>query len=106
MNLATASATRTDFPIKQLDSARTGERPCPAQQQVGALRLDHITDEQRERLIRRAGRMMRLCMARYERSGCFGDRGLADYWRLTMEADIKARSAAQVARMEAQRGLD
>lgn len=72
---------------------------------VGSLRPDQISDEQRERLIRRAGRMMRLAMARYERSGCFSDRGLADYWLLTMQADIRARSAEQVARMEAARGL-
>jgi hypothetical protein len=72
---------------------------------VGQAPRDQISDEERERLIRRAGRMMRLSMARYERSGCFSDRGLADYWLLTMQADIRARSPAQVARMEAERGL-
>lgn len=64
-----------------------------------------LTDDERESLIRRAGRMMRLAMARYERSNCFSDRGMADYWRMTMQADIRARSPAQIARMEQERGL-
>lgn len=105
MTFATPSAPGSDFPITQHDCESAGERPRPAQQQVGEGRVSSVTDEERERLIRRAGRMMRLSMARWERYGCFGDRGMADYWRLTMESDIKARSPAQVARMEAQRGL-
>ncbi len=64
-----------------------------------------LADAEREFMIRRSGRMMRLAMARWERSGCFGDRGLADYWRLTMEADIRGRSAAQVDLLEQARGL-
>jgi hypothetical protein len=72
---------------------------------VSDIPCDELSDEDRERLIRRAGRMMRLYMARYERSSCFADRGVADYWRMTMQADIKARSPAQVAKLERERGL-
>ncbi len=64
-----------------------------------------LTDDQREFMIRRAGREMRMAMARYEASGCFSDRGADDYWRMTMEGYIRERSPAQVAQMEAERGL-
>lgn len=95
-------------PITQLCPEPALDR-CKPNPEIASDGIDgaqsNLSDNEREFLIRRAGRMMRLAMARYERSGCFSDRGLADYWRLTMQADIRARSAAQVARMELERGL-
>jgi hypothetical protein len=101
----TPATPGTNYPNVSIKTAMGCDCQCKAVTAVGQVAQDQITDAQREFLIRRAGRMMRLAMARYERSGCFSDRGLADYWLLTMRSDIRARSPEQVARMEAARGL-
>lgn len=58
-----------------------------------------------ERHIEDCAWLMERAYARFEASGCFGDRGEADRWRVLRDAAVKARSPAQVARMEAERGL-
>jgi hypothetical protein len=93
-----------DFPTVHFPNSAEGicqTKPQP----LSDIPCAELSDEDRERLIRRAGRMMRIYMARYERSSCFADRGLADYWRMTMQADIKARSPDQVAKLERERGI-
>lgn len=64
-----------------------------------------MTDEERERHIRSCGTLMEAAMQRWHDHGDFADRGEADRWRLLMQEAIKGRSAAQVARMERERGL-
>ena len=64
-----------------------------------------MSESEREEQIRCCGRLMEAAMARYEASGDLSDRGEADRYRMEMEALIKGRSAAQVAQMEAERGL-
>jgi hypothetical protein len=63
------------------------------------------TDEQREHHIKFFGQKMEAAMARWEAYGCFDDRVEADKWRVAMEVAIRARSPAQVARMEVELGL-
>lgn len=64
-----------------------------------------ISDAELELHIVDAGERMKDAMARYEVSGCFNDLADGHRWRMVMEDAIKARSPAQVARMEAERGL-
>ncbi len=64
-----------------------------------------MTDEEREEHIQSCGRLMEAAMERWERDGLIVDRGDADRWHLLMVEAIKARSPAQVARMERERGL-
>lgn len=64
-----------------------------------------VVDEENERHIRDCGWLMQCALHRWEQSGCFAARGEADRWRIEMEAAIKARSAAQVARLERDLGL-
>jgi hypothetical protein len=64
-----------------------------------------MTDSERERHIRDCGRLMEDSMRAYHLTGCFSHRGDADKWRLLMHEAIRGRSAEQVARMEAERGL-
>jgi hypothetical protein len=73
---------------------------------VGAGAHGQITDEERELHIRAAGQLMQEAMARWEAEGNFMDRGDAAYWLRIQNEAIKGRSAAQVARMEADRGLN
>ena len=82
----------------------------PAQlTQAPELRLHQFTepmsDEEREAHIRFCGDLMQAAMARWAVSSCFSDRGEADHWRLAMEAAIKSRRPAYVARLEQERGL-
>ncbi len=51
------------------------------------------------------GLLMVAAYNRFERSGCFADRGEADGWRIQMEAAIAMRRPAQVCAMEAERGI-
>ena len=64
-----------------------------------------MTDNERELHIKSCGDLMTQAYAQYEASSCFGDKGSADGWRMCMERAVAARSPAQVARMEAERGL-
>lgn len=59
-----------------------------------------MTDNELEAHIRDCGRRMQQAMAEYEISGCFSDRGEADYWRVRMEKAIASRSQDQIRRME------
>ena len=71
---------------------------------VGTFLLD-LSAEQLEEHIELCGLLMLAAYARYEESGCFGDRGTADRWMRAQADAIKARSPAQVARMEAAKGI-
>ena len=62
-------------------------------------------DKLREKHITALGLLVEGAMSRWEQSGCFHARGQADGYRVSMEALIRGRSAAQVARMEAVLGL-
>lgn len=64
-----------------------------------------LTDDERERHIHSCAVLMEQAMQRWHDHGDFADRGEADRWRLLMQEAIKGRSAAQVARMERERGL-
>lgn len=64
-----------------------------------------FTDDDREQAIVRAGNAMKAAFARYEGSSNFADLGDAHRARMSMESLIRGRSAAQVARMEADREL-
>lgn len=64
-----------------------------------------MTDSQRETHIKSLGDKLNAAHAQYEVSHCFADKGEALGIKCRMEAAIAARSPAQVARMEAERGL-
>ena len=64
-----------------------------------------MTDQELEEHIETCGVLMLAAYARYEASGCFGDRGTADMWMRTQAEAIKARSPAQVARLDAAKGV-
>jgi hypothetical protein len=65
-----------------------------------------MTSLERETQIRQHGASMMAAYARYERSGCFADRGEADAHRINMEAAIAKREAADVAFIEQSRGIN
>jgi hypothetical protein len=77
------------------------------QQFVGEYRLSlvGVSDQERELHIKQCAWLMEDAMRRFHESGCFTHRGEASRWRLLMEEAIRGRSPAQVARMEAERGL-
>jgi hypothetical protein len=64
-----------------------------------------MTDDEREQHIKDCGWLMEDAMRRHCETGCFSYRGEADRWKLLMHEAIRGRSAEQVARMEAERGL-
>lgn len=64
-----------------------------------------LQDAELERHIASCGYLMLEAYKRYEQSHCFSDKGEADRWMLLMNEAIKGRSAAQVTRMEQERGL-
>lgn len=78
--------------------------PPQAEPFVGA-DAEPMSDAERELHIRSCGYLMEDAMRRWCETGDFGYRGEADRWRILMEQAIKSRSAAQVARMERERGL-
>jgi hypothetical protein len=83
-----------------------GDTPHPAYPEVGAVRHGGtLSDLSREVAIQHEAREVEQCMRRYGETNCFSDRGAADRARLRMEELIKGRSAAQVERMERERGL-
>lgn len=59
-----------------------------------------MTPDELEAHIRDCGRLMQQAMDDYEASGCFSDRGEADYWRVRMEKAIASRSQDQIRSME------
>lgn len=50
-----------------------------------------MTAQELEMHIRDSGLLMLAAYSRYERSGCFADRGEADGWRVQMETAIAFR---------------
>ena len=87
-------------------SPTVAQRSVPqAEQFVGERPV--FTDDEREEAIRRAGRAMESWFNRYEASGKKDTGALAQAVRCQghMATLIRGRSAAQVARMEAERGL-
>ncbi|OGA95025.1 MAG: hypothetical protein A3E79_06620 [Burkholderiales bacterium RIFCSPHIGHO2_12_FULL_61_11] len=66
---------------------------------------DDFSAQELELHIKHCGDLMKSAMARYELSGCLGDRGEADGWRMAMERAIAARGPAQVIAMENYKGL-
>ena len=62
-------------------------------------------DDLREQFIRRAGVQLEAAYSHWEVTGCAVARHEAERWRVEMERSIKGRSAAQIARLEQQRGL-
>jgi hypothetical protein len=72
---------------------------------VCPLSLSELSDRERELHIRSCAWLMEDSMRNWHLTGCFTHRGAADRWRILMEEAIKGRSKAQVARMEAERGL-
>lgn len=69
------------------------------------LQTQQCADAQREVEILHEGRQIEEYMRQYAETGDFAARGAADRARLRMEALIRGRSAAVVARLEAERGL-
>jgi hypothetical protein len=69
------------------------------------LRPGLLSDEEREDHIASCTYLMEQAYARYRESGNFADRGEATRWMLMRNEAVKGRSARQVARMEAERGL-
>ena len=67
--------------------------------------IANMTSQELEQHIKHCGALMEGAMAMYQLSGCFGYKGEADGWRLRMEQAIAARSPAQVAALESERGL-
>jgi len=65
----------------------------------------NMTADQLERHIKDCGDLMSDAYARFEVSGLFSDRGDADRWQMAMARAIAARSPAQVATLEMERGL-
>lgn len=94
----------TTTPIRTVPRPSLGAGECAPQQNVGAV-PHSMSDDEREAAIKLAGEMVERHMDRYAESGCFSDRGNADRARLAMEALIRGRSAAQVAKLEAELGL-
>jgi hypothetical protein len=77
------------------------EIPCAP---VGKVLRD-LSAEELESHIESCGLLMLAAYARYEASGCFSDKGDADRWMRTQAEAIKARSPAQVAQLEQERGI-
>lgn len=67
--------------------------------------LEDGLDIERELHIEACGLQMLAAYARYEDSGDLQDRADADRWCLMQAEAIRGRSAAMVARMEAERAL-
>ena len=64
-----------------------------------------MTPAELESHIVECGERMKASMAMYSISSAFSDRGDADFWRISMEHAIRARTPETVARMEEERGL-
>jgi hypothetical protein len=103
--LSVAAAPGTNSPASHIppDPMATTRRVVLS---AGVSGVRHCTDAEREHAIVLLGQQMQAAYARYEASGCFSDLGEAHSKRMLMEALIRGRSASQVARMEAARGLN
>ena len=94
--------TSLQSPMLQSTAATcTGESPKTVSDEFDSA----ISDEELEQHISHCTHLLELAYERYEVTGCFGDRGEADRWRIARDEAVKARSPAQVARLETQRGL-
>lgn len=67
--------------------------------------LGTLTDEDRETAIQQATEAFERAWMRWEGSGCFAARGDAERFMHLRDDLIRGRSAAQVARMEQERGF-
>ncbi len=72
---------------------------------VSAKPLSALSDSELEAHIEHCTHLMELAYDRYEQTSCFGDHGEATRWMRLRDDAIRARSPAQVRRMEAARGL-
>lgn len=70
-----------------------------------AIQGEVLTDEEREEAIRRAGDLMEKRYGDYERTDDLCDLGDAHRAMLLMQELVRGRSAAQVRKLEIQRGL-
>lgn len=110
MTVLSYYARATDAPMPAtFTEAEQYVKACqaPAQRGVGEIPAP-LSDEDREQRITDYGRHMEECVSNAE--ACATDLRAfwlieAQGWKERMEALIKGRSAAQVARMEAERGL-
>jgi hypothetical protein len=91
----------TDFDCSNVTAPAVHYGRCQPVTAVGEVRLDSLSDEERETHIRDCGRHMRSAMQAWEEHGNFADHGEACYWRRLMEQAISQRSPAQIARMRA-----
>lgn len=94
----------------RLDGASEVQQPLSQHALSKALQFvgidrDRLSAEEREDHIRDCTRLMEEAYERYERDGFIADRGDADYWMRLRDEAIRGRSAAQVARLEKERGL-
>lgn len=80
-------------------SPAVGKRSPQLLEDVGEVPQD-LNDKELERHIRDCGGRVLFHMAEWERFGNFADRGAAQYWLNLQNDAIRARSPAQVARME------
>ena len=102
-----------NYPTSTVNDRAVGNNPnfaasecqCSPTEPVAAYRLRSLADAELERHIESCGQLMRQAYARYEASSCLGDRGEASRWAVMMADAIRSRGAAQVARMESDRGL-
>lgn len=62
-------------------------------------------DDENEKHIANCGHLSLLAYAAYSAFGCEDDRAEANRWRVLRDEAVKARSPAQVRRMELARGL-
>ena len=100
-----AEQTRADRPIVTVNDpcvCAASHIPTVA---VGPRLHDGLSDAELEIHIAAMGERMLEAYARYEATGCLGDRGEADGWRLLMQDAIGARRPAVVAGMERARGI-
>jgi hypothetical protein len=100
----------TDFPTETVNLRPAQSCTGTHEVDVGSGLLSRssgsaVSDDELEQHIQHCTHLMELAYGRYEATGCFSDRGEADRWRLARDEAVKARSPAQVAKMERERGL-
>lgn len=119
VSFATTSLYGQEFPYQHDATADSSAAGISATSAVGQDAHGRLTDSAREEAIRRAGDALIAAMGRkeasrrrYNASSCLTDKADMDQAdlqaqeaRRLMEALIRGRSAAQVERMERQRGL-
>lgn len=102
-----ATPAQGEFPLKPFSgpSAVNPQDGADASRQTQQTQPEPLADDEREAEILRAGNEIEAAMGRYAASSDLIDRADADRARLRMEALIRGRSAAQVQRMEQERGI-